>query len=190
VLYYTRNWTRKFNIASTDHMTLLTAFTHDGAMQDIFGALLNGAVLFPLDIKTMLDQRELADFIVAQRITLWHSVPTLYRYFTDSLSGSEMFPGLRGLRGLRYIILGGEPLREHDIVLYKTFFPGAVLANVYGQTESSVNTIHLIDAGTPFTKPVLGEPLEKTGILLVDENDEILEDLGTGEIVVACNSHK
>ncbi|NIO83711.1 MAG: AMP-binding protein, partial [Candidatus Aminicenantes bacterium] len=42
VLYYIRNWTRRFSITEMDNMTLLTAFSHDGAAQDIFAALLNG----------------------------------------------------------------------------------------------------------------------------------------------------
>jgi len=35
-------------------------------------------------------------------------------------------------------------------------------------------------------KILIGEPLDKTDILIVDEEGEILEDLGIGEIVVAC----
>ncbi len=178
VLYYIRNWTRMFSITSQDKLTFLTAFTHDGAMQDIFAALLNGATLCPFDIKTMVDRQELADFIRDQKITLWHSVPTLYRYFIENLDGSEHYPFLRA------IILGGEPLREHDITSFKTHFPGAILANVYGQTESSVSTICLMTAETPFKKVILGQPLDETEILLVDDNDEVVEGLGSGEIVI------
>lgn len=178
VLYYVRNWIRVFDITAADRMTMLTAFTHDGAMQDIFAALLSGAALLPFDIKTMLDRGDLSTFIKEKEITIWHSVPTLYRYFIEDFSGEESYPRLRA------VILGGEPLREHDVELFRTYFPGAVMANVYGQTESSVGTICRIDAQASFKKIVLGEPLDETEILLMDDDDGIIEDMGAGEIVI------
>jgi tyrocidine synthetase III len=179
VLYYVRNWVRVFQISPQDHMSMLTAFTHDGAMQDIFAALLNGALLFPFDIKVTLERQELSDFIQSQQISIWHSVPTLYRYFLEGIDTTYSFPHLRA------IILGGEPLRKDDVTRFQTFFPDAQLANVYGQTESSVSTISVIFATDQFKKATLGEPLEETEILLVDEEDEIVEDIGSGEIVVS-----
>jgi amino acid adenylation domain-containing protein len=181
VLYYVRNWIRVFEITPQDRLTFLTTFTHDGAMQDIFAALLSGAGLFSFDIKTMLDRQELSAFIRERDITLWHSVPTLYRYFIESFDGNESYPRLRA------VILGGEALREHDVELFKTYFPHASMANVYGQTESSVGAICLIDADTAFKKVTLGEPLDETEILLVDDDDEIVEEMGAGEIVVVSN---
>jgi len=181
VLYYTRNWMQRFSITPGDRMTLLTAFSHDGFAQDLWSALLSGAALYPYDVKNVFDRTRLPEFIKNEKITIWHSVPTLFRYFTDSLSPGEIFPYLR------FILLGGEPLRKHDIEIFKRYFPNALLANVYGQTESSVSSIALYKKEDVFGLPILGEPLDKTEILLVTEEGEILEDIGTGEIVIACD---
>ncbi|MCP5050401.1 MAG: non-ribosomal peptide synthetase, partial [bacterium] len=94
---------------------------------------------------------------------------------------SDTFPHLRA------IILGGEAVREHDVTLFNRFFPEAVFANVYGQSESTLNTISLTPAGTPFKKVVLGEPMDETEILLIDDDDEIVEEIGTGEIVIVSD---
>jgi amino acid adenylation domain-containing protein len=185
VWYYTRNWAERFGIVPGDRMTLLTAFSHDGAMQDIFSALLYGAVLYPYDIKNAVNRTDLAKFPADEKITIWHSVPTLFRYFADML-GADTEQAVR-FPHLRYILLGGEPLRKRDVEIVSRYFPTSILANVYGQTESSVDTIHLISPGDSYEKSLLGEPLDRTEIFLVDEDGEEVEDLGVGEIVVACD---
>jgi amino acid adenylation domain-containing protein len=185
VLYYTRNWTERFSITACDRMTLLTAFVHDGAVQDIWGALHSGASLYPYDVKNIVAGIWMPEFIARERITIWHSVPTLFRYFVESLEagGSKLltFPNLR------FILLGGESIRKRDIDILKQYFPNSRLANVYGQTESSVSSIIIYRAGDSFGVPVLGVPLDKTWIYLVNEEDEIVEDIGVGEIVIACD---
>jgi amino acid adenylation domain-containing protein len=184
VLYYTRNWIERFSIGPDDRMTLLTAFSHDGFVQDLWSALLSGATLYPYDVKNVLEGgSRLPGFIKNEGITIWHSVPTLYRYFTGLLTPGDA----GGFPHLRYILLGGEALRKHDFDMFKHFFPAAKLANVYGQTESSVGAIAIYEPGDSFGLPVLGEPLDKTEILLITEEGEIVEDVGSGEIVIACD---
>jgi amino acid adenylation domain-containing protein len=185
VCYYIKNWTERFSITHEDRMTLFTAFSHDGAGQDMFGALHNGATLYPYNILSRPNIAGLIDWLKKEKITIWHSVPTIYRYFVNALEDrglkSNYFPHLR------FILLGGEQVRDHDIRMFKRFFPNAVFANVYGQTESSVSSIWLVRPEDPVNKMLIGEPLDKTEILIVDEEGEILEDLGIGEIVVACD---
>ncbi|MGE5343535.1 MAG: amino acid adenylation domain-containing protein [Candidatus Omnitrophota bacterium] len=180
ILYYAENWVRFFSINENDRMTFLTAFTHDGAEQDIWSALISGATLYPFDVKRMTDPKDLSEYILRERMTVWHSVPTLFRYFAGSLNEKKQFPFLR------FILLGGEPLRKHDFYLTNTFFPSAFLANVYGQTESSVTSISIYRPGDTFSVPMLGKPLSETEILLVDDDGEIVDELGSGEVVVAC----
>lgn len=149
VWYYVRNWIQRFSITPRDRLTLVTAFSHDGAEQDIFAALLSGAALYPFDVKRMLNPTELAALVQNRHITIWHSVPTLFRYFVEALSGQEDFSRLR------WILLGGESLRSGDIAAFNRFFPHALLANVYGQTESSVNSICLYRPGDTFGRLLL-----------------------------------
>jgi amino acid adenylation domain-containing protein/non-ribosomal peptide synthase protein (TIGR01720 family) len=181
VLYYTRNWVQRFTITKADRMTLFSAFSHDGSVQDIFAALLTGACLYPFYIKTNAETYELYTLLMKEKISIWHSVPTLFRYFAGTLTPRDCFSDVR------WVLLGGEPLREYDLELYKTYFPNAYLANVYGQTESSVSTICVISRENTFADLSLGEPLDETEILLVDEDGDLVEDMGTGEIVVACD---
>ncbi|MCP4214350.1 MAG: AMP-binding protein, partial [bacterium] len=133
VWYFTRNWIRIFGITPKDRMTLLTAFSHDGCVQDIFSALLSGAVLYPYDIKNAVNRTALPEFLKREEITIWHSVPTLFRYFADNLPDAERFPHLR------FILPGGEALRTHDIEPLKGNVHDPKLANVDRQPECSVS---------------------------------------------------
>ena len=180
VMYYTRNWIQRFSITDSDRMTLFSAFSHDGSVQDMFAALLAGATLYPYNIKTTASTDALYTLLMKEKITIWHSVPTLYRYFTNTLTEKNCF------YDIRWVLLGGEPLRPYDLKLLRTHFPTAALANVYGQTESSVSTICIISQTDMFDEVCLGEPLDQTKILLVGEDGEIIETTGAGEIVVAC----
>jgi len=181
VLYYTRNWVKRFSITESDRMSLLTSFTHDGAVQDIFSALLSGACLYPYSVKETGSVEELYMLLVKEKLTIWHSTPSLFRYFAGILTGEDHFSDVR------WILLGGEPLRAHDLELYKTYFSDACLVNVYGQTESSVSSLCVIDPQNTFDDVSLGEPLDETNIFLMDEDGDMVEEMGGGEIVVACD---
>jgi polyketide synthase PksJ len=184
VCYYIDNWTKFFSITPADRMTLFSAFSHDGAGQDMFGALHNGAALYPYNILNRTNIAELSQWLIDEKITIWHSVPTLYRYFVETLKDRDI--DRRQFPHLRFILLGGEQIREHDIEMFKRYFPQAKFANVYGQTESSVDSIWIICPGDTINKMLIGQPLDKTGLLIVDNEGTVVEDMGVGEIVVAC----
>jgi len=184
VCYYIDNWTEFFSITPADRMTLFSAFSHDGAGQDMFGALHNGAVLYPYNILNRANIAELSQWLIEEKITIWHSVPTLYRYFVETLKDRDI--GHRQFPDLRFVLLGGEQIREHDIEMFKRFFPQAKFANVYGQTESSVDSIWIISPGDAINKMLIGDPLDKTELLIVDNEGTVVEDIGVGEIIVAC----
>ncbi|MCP5050059.1 MAG: amino acid adenylation domain-containing protein, partial [bacterium] len=180
VLYYINNWTRLFSIRSSDRMTLFSSFSHDGSVQDMFSALLNGAALYPLNMRDREDNLQLEDFLIDESITIWHSVPSLYNYFVNTLTGAQTFPLLR------FILLGGEALRKHEVRMFNDHFPHSTLVNVYGQTESSVNSTWAIRPGDPFEEVVIGTPLDNTNIFLMDRRGRETAPLEPGEIIVAC----
>ncbi|UCH97167.1 MAG: AMP-binding protein, partial [Candidatus Aminicenantes bacterium] len=186
ILYFIRNWTAQFSITPGDRITLFASFSHDGSIPDIYSALLNGAVLYPRNIKEEVNTDELPKWLIDKKITIWHSVPTLFRYFVHTLDNQDnqennynYFPGLR------FIVLGGEPVIRHDVNMFKRFFPTTTLANIYGQTESTVNSFWMVKPGDLPDRVLIGDPIDETGLLIIDENGGVVEDFGTGEIFVA-----
>ena len=63
-------------------------------MQDLYCALLNGAILFPWSLKVE-GLSHLADWLISERITVYHSAATVFRHFVRPLSGKKQFPFLR-----------------------------------------------------------------------------------------------
>ena len=51
VLHFIRAYTNNLHLNADDRLTLLSSYCFDAAVMDIYGALLNGATLYPVDIK-------------------------------------------------------------------------------------------------------------------------------------------
>lgn len=181
VLYYIRNWIDRISITPSDRMSLVTSFTHDASIMDIFSALLAGACLYPYSLKEEGRIEELYMLLVKEKITVWHSVPSLFRFFANTLTEKDQF------YHLRWVLLGGEPIREHDLRLFQDYFPNARLGNIYGQTESSFDTICSLTRENTYDDVCLGEPLDETKILVVSEDGGVADKMGMGEIVVSSD---
>ncbi len=187
--YFNRNWIRIFNLTANDRMALFSSFCHDASVQDMYSALQIGATLYTFDIKSRQSLLQLPQLLKDETITFYHSVPSLFSYFAGLLTGEAQntvntrkpqFPHLR------FILLGGEAVRQHEVDLFKKHFPQAHLANVYGQTESSANAICLIPGDGRYKKPLIGEPLDETEIFVVDDEGCPVETMESGEILVGC----
>ncbi|MCP4156928.1 MAG: amino acid adenylation domain-containing protein, partial [bacterium] len=177
--YYIRNWIRRLSITSADRMTLLASFCHDGSVPDIYSALFTGATLYPYNMKDSDQTIELTQMLIEEKITIWHSVPSLFSYFSNTLPGGKTFPQLR------LIILGGEAVRRHEVDMLKKHYPQSKMANIYGQTEATVNTICLMDQYYRYKKCLIGDPLDETQIIIAGEAGYPVETLEVGEILVA-----
>ncbi|HLP62189.1 MAG TPA: condensation domain-containing protein, partial [Candidatus Deferrimicrobium sp.] len=133
VLHFARVYANALHIHPEDRLTLFSSYCFDAAKMDIYGALLNGATLYPFDIKKEESLSSLPDWLRKERITIFHSIPTVYRYFTEQLSAS---PGRIPFPHLRLIVLGGEAVYKKDVDNYKQYFPEHCLfINGLGPTE-------------------------------------------------------
>ena len=125
------NYTNSFHICEDDRLSLVSTYTAYGETWRIFLALLNGAGLYPVNIKRH-GLAPLADWLLQQEITIYGSVATVFRQFASTLTEKEMFPKLRLIR------LGGEPIYSKDVELYKKYFsPDCIFSATMGATEIS-----------------------------------------------------
>jgi len=146
----------------------------------VFSALLNGASLFPLDIKQN-SLMNLAEWLLREKITTYQSFPTAFRYFTSSLRGRQRFPSLRLIR------LEGELLYRRDFDLYKKHFPPeCLLVNVYSSAETGTVSLYFMDHNTEVTAGgvPMGYPIEGKQVLLIDDHGGEVGVNQVGEIAV------
>lgn len=179
VLYFVSNYIERHNIRENDRLTLFSAFSHDAAVIDIFSGLLSGATLYPMNVRRQIPIERLHEWLLQEEITIWHSVPTLYRYFVNTLTGEE-----KPLK-LRNIILGGESVTEQDVVKYRKHFNGVGFVNLYGQSESSYNSSQVIADEDDYEGINLGEAINGSRLVVINDKGRIAAPFSTGEIAVA-----
>ncbi len=128
-------------LVAEDRLSLLSGYGFDAAVQDIFGALLTGASVHPLDLRGGADAGALVDQLVAARITVVHATPTVYRY----LFGGELHCR-HDLSAVRWVVLGGESVRRSDFELYRSRFGEQTgFVNGFGLTESTMGLQFVAD---------------------------------------------
>lgn len=132
LLHFVRSYTNSLGITPEDRIGWLHSITFSASNMNVYPALLNGAALFPYDVKTR-GVGELARVLMDERVTICQCVPTVFRHFIAGLTGEEGFPELRIWE------LGGEPVHRSDVELFRRHFPaGATLCNRLAFTEASV----------------------------------------------------
>jgi len=187
ILYFVDRYRENLGITSADNNTVLASFTHDVTLLDMYGGLMSGATLYPLDLKKDGSFAALPQWLKKEKITIWHSVPTVFRYFTTSIeTGSQL-----ELPRLRRIVLGGESVLQADIQRYNRLFTkshNSQLYMLYGQTESSYVSGRSIKLGETVPIITLGEINHGTRMYVVDEQGDEVEPLEVGEIIV-INDH-
>jgi amino acid adenylation domain-containing protein len=174
VLHHIRVYTNNLHLRAEDRLTLLASYGFDAAVMDLFGALLNGATLYPLNLKEA-DPATLSAWVQHHAITLYHSTPTVFRYWTTALNGFAPLPALR------LIVLGGEAASLADFEAYQRHFgPDCLFVNGLGPTESTVSLQFVADHTTKIigqTVPV-GHPVEHTEVTLLNQEGQETEVYG------------
>ena len=166
--------TNAFHICADDRLIFLGSWG-----KHIFRGLLNGAAVYPAYVKEE-GVAHLGKWLAEEEITIYHSVPSVFRHFIDTLTGIETFPSLRIVR------LAGEPVAGKDIELFKKHFPPkCVLVNELGCTEAGTIAHYLIDKETRITTNTVpvGNAVEDIKILLLDGGKRVGFD-EIGEIAV------
>ena len=147
---------------------------------DIFGALLNGATLYPYDLRLLKNIKSFSSWIKKESITIYHSTPTVYRCLIDDLSNCDF------VKSVRVVVLGGEVVTRNDFEAYKKFFSdNCLFINGLGPTESTVTLQYIIDkhAIVESNSVPVGFPVKDTQVYVIDEDGKKVAPLEIGEIV-------
>jgi amino acid adenylation domain-containing protein len=178
-IHNARTYANTFYISCEDRVTLLSLGTSQ-AVKNIFMALLNGAALFPFEIR----QRGLDEFLALlerEKITITVMGASLFRSLADVLPKPEHLSHLRMIR------LGSEPVQKADLNLYKQHFPShCLLVNGLASGETGTTRFYCMDHSSDISANILpvGYPVEDKTILLLDDNGKEVEPGQLGEIVV------
>jgi len=172
--------THSLRITPSDRVSLVASYGRIAGMTSLWRALLNGATLCIFNLRAE-GWGELMRWLAAEEITIYQSVPTLYRHWAKRLTDGCEFPRLR------IIHLGGEPVIKQDITLFKQHFSDScLLLHNLGSTEVSTYRQNFISKQTPLTGTLVpvGYPVEDKDVTLLDESGREVAPGEIGEIVV------
>lgn len=182
VLHFICEYTANLFITSRDRFTLLSSYGFDASVMATYGALLNGALLLPRNIKAT-GFAALGVWLNEWSITIYHSTPTVFRAFLANQGADATFPSVR------LVVLGGEPVTRSDFESFnRHFVPGSTLVNGLGPTESTVTLQNFIAHGSKQQGNLVsvGRPVRNTDVLLL--NDEGQPTDTEGELAF-CSEH-
>ena len=159
-----------FELRADDRCVQTASLSFDASVRQLFAPLSVGATLLPAARDLLHAPEELVEWMVREQITVWGSVPSLFGRIVGAL---ERHPARLSLR---WVILGGEPLRAGLVRRFFDVHSGASVANVYGPTETTVNVTCEIVTTRP-SDDAVDIPIGKS----IGTAEVVLED---GEIVV------
>jgi amino acid adenylation domain-containing protein len=140
VLHNVRRYTNSLAIGPDDRLSLVQSSTFSGAVSSLFGGLVNGSTVCLVDVRRV-GPAGLASWALAERLTMFHAVPVLFRALC---AGDHVFDDLRVVR------LEGDAAAWSDVTLFQRHLaPGAVLVNGLGTTETGLVRQCFVDHATP-----------------------------------------
>jgi len=143
LLFFADAYARALAIGEHDRLSLLYTLSFNAANMDIFGGLLSGATLCAYDVRRQGVAR-LADWLDRERITVLHTLPTVFREM-----GNRLSPG-RLLSHLRVIDLGGESVFAGDVDLFEAHTQArCVFVNQLAATEVGLIAQYKVEHKSP-----------------------------------------
>lgn len=163
-----------------DRVSLLTACGLAAAGATLYGALLHGATVCMFSVRTQGVER-LAHWLVQEHITIFHSVPTVFRHLMRAAEAKN------SLAYARLVRLGGEPVLRGDVETFQRLCPDACrLMQSLSSTETGIITTLVFEKLTPLPEGRVpaGRPVRGVEVFLLDEKDQPLKNGGEGRIAI------
>ena len=171
VVDYIKAFTAEVPIAVDDIVGNQVPFYVDMSLKDIYMSIAVGATICVIPQKYFMTPKKVLKYINDNKVTMLMWVPTAYSIIAQFDGLSKICP-----ESLRKFLFSGEGMPISVYRYWFRSFPEAVWIQQYGPTEiTGACTSFLIDReyGEGETIPI-GKPFPNTGILLLDENNNVI----------------
>ena len=154
------NWNEFLQFQSNDQFLCCLPLHHIGGLAVMLRALMFG---FPVNLVSTFGAKLVLDTIIKYPVSIISLVPTMLKRILD-LEG-----GLKAIKSLRWILLGGGPSPEYllDLCIKEKLN----IVKVYGMSETCSGTVGLKLLDEPQNKLYAGRPFN--GAKIWTENNEL-----------------
>lgn len=163
-----------------ERVLFLNRLSFSGGQLAFYLAFLAGATLYLYDLQEQ-GIAQLPQWIQQHQITVWNSVPTVFRAFVAQVTSPEQVASIRLLR------LASDTVMAQDISAYRRLFaPTCKLWFCYALTEAKTVTMTFLARNDTFSPVEIpnGRPIDGMEIRVVDDTGQQLEPNQVGEIIV------
>lgn len=171
--------TNYINIVSNYRVAQAASLSFDAATFEIWGALLNGAMLVCANIDTVLNVEKFDHFLQEEKIDVI--------FLTTALFNQHATTNPSVFRNLKYLLVGGEVLNPNIIHLVANYPNGKPkhFCSVYGPTENTTfTTMFPIQKDFDVNKAIpIGKPIANTTTYVLDKNLNLMPIGIPGELV-------
>ena len=153
-------------------------------MKDIYTCLMTGAALVIIPTKLFSVPPVLLDYLCNKHVNtlIW------------AVSALTLISALHGLKyripiEVKRVMFSGEVMPVKQLNYWKKYLPNLkTIANVYGPTEATVNcTYYIVDREFSDSEVLpLGKACENTGLLVLDEDNNIIDSSKVNELGELC----
>ena len=167
-------------LAPDDRVSLLASCGLSASGATLFATLFGGATLCLFHMRSQGVGR-LADWVLRERITIFHSVPTVFRHLARVADGKNSFATVRLVR------LGGEPVLRGDVEIFRRQCPDCCrFMQSLSSTETGLISTFTMDKQTGLQNPhvPVGHAVRGVEIFLVDESNQPVKTGEEGKIAV------
>ncbi|AEV81910.1 amino acid adenylation domain-containing protein [Actinoplanes sp. SE50] len=164
-------------IGAGDRVLQRTSLVYDAHAFEIFAPLTRGGTLV-LAPAGDTAPATLLRVIAEHAVTVLQVVPSILHTLVEE-------DGWAGCGTLRTVVSGGEQLHAEPVERLRRLVPGVVVWNVYGPTETTINSIATRVDPAQTTGPVpIGRPLPRTRVQVVDEHGRVVGVGVPGELLI------
>ena len=171
----------KFGVTEPDRLSSHAPLHFDLSVFDLFAAAAAGAAVVLVPQQLSLFPVELSRWIMASKITVWYSVPSILTFLVLHGKLHET-----RLPRLRTILFAGEVFPTKHLHRLMELLPHVRFANLFGPTETNVCTWYEVPrwTGEPPASIPIGKPIQGVDVFVVGEDGAPLADGETGELYV------
>ncbi|SDX35692.1 non-ribosomal peptide synthase domain TIGR01720/amino acid adenylation domain-containing protein [Marininema mesophilum] len=162
---------KQYEVTDQSHMLMMSSYTVDPSLEDIFATLLHGATLHIAGQDVLLNREAFCDYVEQHQIHLINFIPTVLK---------ELLVHDRKLSSLQTVISGSEKL--DDSLKNDLLQKGYTVYNNYGPTE---NTVEALSLRCSEEKVTLGQPIANVRCYILDQDHHLAPIGVAGEIYIA-----